>query len=104
MPNFHSASYRLEGQGASGIFHNHVVEPIGGCSVSRYCRDNRRNVDIPSHKVVQEYARSYGGVNRKDHDTSDWTTSIRTKQFYLRIFFWLLDATIDCMYGIACNF
>ena len=83
------------------FLHNHVVEPIGVCSVSRFCRDNRQRIEIPSHPVVHEYASNYGGVDRKDRDTSDWTTSIRTTRFYLRIFFWLLDATIHLMYNIV---
>jgi hypothetical protein len=51
--------------------------------------------------VVEEYAQNYGGVDRKDRDSSDWTTSVRTQRFYLRIFFWLLDATIHLMYNIV---
>jgi hypothetical protein len=51
--------------------------------------------------VVEDYAQNYGGVDRKDRDSSDWTTSVRTNRFYLRIFFWLLDATIHLMYNIV---
>jgi len=83
------------------FLHNNIVEPLGDCSVPRYSREARRRVDIPTHKVVEDYADKYGGVDRKDRDTSDWTISVRTNRFYLRIFFWQFDATIHLMYNVA---
>lgn len=70
------------------VEHNQILEPFGRCSVSRCCYGTRCNVDIPSHHDVwykSTYARKYGGVDRKDRDSSDWATSTRTKQFYLRL-------------------
>ena len=43
------------------------------------------------------------GVDRKDRDTADWTVSLKTNRYYLRIFFWLFDAVIHCCYVCACQ-
>jgi hypothetical protein len=50
---------------------------------------------------VTVWCQNYVGVDRKDRDRSDWTTSVRINRFYLRIFFWLLDATGHLMYNIV---
>jgi len=84
-----------------GFLHNHIVEPIGNWVVPRYDKSKRRRVEIPSHLVSKDYGENYGGVDRNDRDASDYTVSVRTNRFYLRIFFWLFDATIHLMYNIA---
>ena len=43
------------------------------------------------------------GVDRKDRDTADWTVSLGTKRYYLRIFFWVFNAIIHCCYICACQ-
>jgi hypothetical protein len=41
------------------------------------------------------------GVDHKDRDTADWTISVKTNRFYMRIFFWLLDdGVLHAMYTI----
>ena len=84
-----------------GFVHNECVEPIGQDFVLRYSPVARERLPVPSVAVVKKYAEDYNGVDRKDRDTSDWTVSVRTNRFYLRIFFWQLDASIHLMYNIA---
>jgi hypothetical protein len=40
------------------------------------------------------------GVDHKDRDTADWTISVKTNWFYMRIFFWLTDGVLHAMYTI----
>ena len=84
-----------------GFVHNECVEPIGQDFVLRYSPVVRERLPVPSVQVVKKYATEYNGVDRKDRDTSDWTVSVRTNRYYLRIFFWQLDASIHMMYNIA---
>ena len=84
-----------------GIVHNKHVEPFGTHSVKRYSKDSRKREEIPSAKVVSDYGKNYSAVDRIDRDTSDWTVSVQTNRFYLRIEFWLLDTTIHLMYHVA---
>jgi hypothetical protein len=66
------------------------------CSPTR-----RRRSSIPAPPVIQEYSDNMGGVDMKDRDSSDYSTSIRTNPYYLRIFFWILDGAIHAMYRIV---
>ena len=41
------------------------------------------------------------GVDHKDRDTADWTVSLKSNRFYLRIFYWLLDSVLHAMYTVV---
>ena len=43
-----------------------------------------------------------GAVDRNDRDSADYSTSIRTNRYYLRIFCWALDRVIHCLYHVVC--
>ena len=44
------------------------------------------------------------GVDRKDRDTADWTVSLKSPRFYLRIFYWTLDGVIHAMFCVMKDF
>jgi hypothetical protein len=37
-------------------------------------------------------------VDRKDRDTSDWTISVKSNRWYLRLYHWMFDAAIHSSY------
>ena len=43
-------------------------------------------------------------MDRNDRDSADYTCSILTNRWYLRIFFWLLDRAIFAMYIVLVNY
>ena len=57
---------------------------------------------FPAPMAQQDYIEKYNAVDRNDQDSANWSTSIRTNRYYLRIFFWLLDRVIHCCYVIVC--
>jgi hypothetical protein len=42
------------------------------------------------------------GVDHKDRDTADWTVSLKSNWWYLRIFYWLVDGIPLAAYSIVC--
>jgi hypothetical protein len=42
------------------------------------------------------------GVNHKDRDTADWSISLKSNWWYLRIFYWLVDGILHAAYHIVC--
>jgi hypothetical protein len=46
--------------------------------------------------------RYFNAVDRNDRDSADYSTSVRTSRYYLRIFFWVLDRVVHSMYVIVC--
>jgi len=73
-------------------------------SVLHYSPAHRYRIPIDAPAVIAEYTANMGGVDWKDRDSSDNSTSIRTTRYYLRIFFWILDSIIHAIYIIVCNY
>ena len=83
---------------------NHMVQPATeDDEVERYDSRARADVPIPCHPITQDYQAHMNGVDRKDRAVADWTMSIRTARYYLRIFFWAVDTSIHCMFVITCE-
>ena len=49
---------------------------------------------------TSDYSYHMNGVDHKDRDTADWTVSLKSNWFYLRIFYWLFDGVLHAMYSI----
>ena len=69
-----------------GYLHSHKVEPNNKTTVEQYDSPWRRNKTIKAPPVSPEYSLFMNGVGRKDPDTADWTISLQTNHYYLRIF------------------
>jgi hypothetical protein len=83
-----------------GFLHNHLVKQNSNEEVLRWDSVTRRRKQIPSHAITKDYALHMNGVDHKDRDTADWTVSVKTNRFYMRIFFWLIDGVLHAMYTI----
>jgi hypothetical protein len=83
------------------ILHNHLVAPAGEHTVRRYMNSKRQRVDVASPPIIPEYSNFMNGVDHKDRDTADYTISIRSNRYYLRIFFWVFDSIIHAMFLIV---
>ncbi|KAJ8927369.1 hypothetical protein NQ314_020144 [Rhamnusium bicolor] len=60
------------------------------------CFDKKENksIDIPCPKLVKEYNRHMGGVDLIDGLIGRYKIRMRTKKWYLRLFYHLVDVTI----------
>ena len=87
-----------------GYLHTHKVEPTTeSTKVRRYSKSDREHSEINAPPVSSDYSKYMNGVDRMDRDNADWSVSIRTDRWYLRIFFWLLDCVVFGTYLVATN-
>ena len=84
-----------------GFLHNHLVSSNADQMVKRWCPRRKKKKKISSHQVTADYAYHMNGVDHKDRDTADWTVSLNSNRFYLRIFYWLLDSVLHAMYVVV---
>ena len=86
-----------------GMLHNFAVHSPsqGEHFVKRWSPSKKAKKDVESPSAVPVYANHYNGVDRKDRDTADWTVSLKSSRWYMRIFYWILDSVIHSMFVIA---
>jgi hypothetical protein len=55
---------------------------------------NKKEVDSP--RVISSFVLTYNGMeDRKDSgDTYDWTISVKSHRWYLKLYYWMVDAAI----------
>lgn len=70
----------------------HSVNPIGSCR--RYDRKNKTFIDVPRPSLVKVYNSSMGGVDRADQLLSFYRNELKSKKWYKRIIFHLLDLAV----------
>jgi hypothetical protein len=78
------------------------VQPTKDYFVKQYVKNKAHRVSISSHKIVSDYSKHMNGVDHKDQDTADWTVSLKSNGWYLRIFYWLVDGILHATYCILC--
>lgn len=85
-----------------GFLHNYLVQPMSeGFHVLRFSPRSRKRKPVRSPEVGGEYSLHMNGVDNKDRDTADWTVSLKSGRFYMRIFYWVFDGVLHGMYVIV---
>jgi hypothetical protein len=84
-----------------GFLHNNLVQPTKDYFVKRYVKSQQKRQKISSHEIVSDYSKYMSGVDHKDRDTADWTVSLKSNRWYLRIFYWLIDGVLHAAYRIV---
>ena len=70
--------------------------------VRRHSKEKRTRDILTAPNAQKNYANNYNGVDRNDRDSADWSTTIRTTRYYLRIFCWALDRVVHTCYVVVC--
>ena len=65
-----------------------------GMTVKRHTKKRERRDTIDAPRAQQDYSQFFNAVDRNDRDSSDYSTTIRTNRYYLRIFCWALDSVL----------
>ena len=86
-----------------GYLHSHhvVPDPEKVNTVKRFSPRLKKKREIPSPLVGIDYSKHMNGVDRADRDTADYTVSLRSARYYLRIFYWLLDGVVHSMFIVT---
>jgi hypothetical protein len=78
------------------------VEQSDGMSVQRHVRGKWTRDTISAPQAQADYISNYNAVDRNDWDNADYSMTIHTNQYYLRIFCWALDRVIHTAYVVVC--
>ena len=69
------------------FLHTSEVGASSGHFVTRRTKGKKDHSILPAPKAQLDYAKHFNAVDKNDRDSSDFTTSIRTNRWYLRVFF-----------------
>ena len=83
------------------FLHTTAVGNSRGNSVRRHTKGRRGRIKIAAPQDQEEYADNYNAVDRNDRDSADWSTTIKTVRYFLRIFTWGLDRVDHLVYQIV---
>ena len=78
-----------------GVIHNHMVQPAGDHTVKRWSKVKKKKLEIPSHGVITDFSKNMNAVDRNNRATADYSISVRTNRFYMRLFFWTVDGVLN---------
>jgi hypothetical protein len=81
--------------------HTTDIGASSGHFVRRSIRGVHGRTTLKAPLAQQNYAENLNAVDRNDRDSSDYTTSIRTNRWYLRVLFWLFDRADHILYVIV---
>jgi hypothetical protein len=82
----------------------HTFKVCGNDTTARrYRRGQRDREEIKAPEVQEDYSKYFNAVDISDKDSAIYSTSIRSKRWYLRIFFWVLDRVIFSCYIVVCT-
>ena len=68
---------------------NNRIGATDGLTVKRRIRGQREQVTIREPQAHADYVQSMNGVDRNDRDSADYSTSIQTNRYYLRIWLYM---------------
>uniref|UniRef100_A0A8C5WHF7 Sp3 transcription factor n=2 Tax=Tetrapoda TaxID=32523 RepID=A0A8C5WHF7_9ANUR len=68
------------------------TEPMGSCR--RFDQKNKQHITVARPLIVQEYNNTVGGTDKTDMFLSLYRTFIKTRKWYLRLVFHLLDICV----------
>ena len=81
--------------------HTNVVGPSSGLTVMRHLKGKKRRVELKGTNAQRDYSKHFNAVDRNDRDSSDYSVTLRTIRWYLRIFFWVLDRVVFSCYLVV---
>ncbi len=84
------------------FIHTNQVRATYQHTVQRSVKGKRRQVTLSAPQCQHDYAENFNAVDRNDRDSADYTASIRTSRWYLRLFCWLLDRVVHMTFVIVC--
>ncbi len=82
--------------------HTNNIGASSNLTVKRHVRGKKQRCTLQAPAAQKDYALHFNAVDRNDRDSSDYTTSIRTNRWYLRLFFWVLDRVVHVLFVIVC--
>ena len=83
------------------FLHSHKVGVSPPDTVARHVKGKRSREVFPAPQAQVEYVKYFNAVDKNDRDSADYSTSIRTNRYYLRIFCWSFDRVLHALYVVV---
>jgi hypothetical protein len=80
-----------------GVLHNWLVGPPGETKTFCYNQEMRQREPVMTHPIIPDYIRHMRGVDRFDQSRNDYNISQKSNGWYLRIFYWHVNAALENM-------
>ena len=77
------------------------VGSISGLSLLRHVKGKPVRIYINGPRVRQDYTKYFNATNRNDRDSADYSTSIRTNIYYIRILCWVFDCVVHTCFAVV---
>lgn len=87
-----------------GFLHSAQVTTSDNHSVQRWSRTEKKKVDVVSPPVTWEYSDCMGDFDMNDGDGANYSISIRSTRWYLRLFCWTLERAIHANFQLTVVF
>ena len=82
--------------------HTHLVEGNeAGDTTLRHVKGRKERLELECPPVVKDYSLNMNGVDKADRDGRDNSVTIRTNRWYLRIWFWVMERVVHCVYVVV---
>ena len=85
------------------FLHTNTIGRTKDNHVRRHIRGQRDRNVIRAPLSQATYVEWFNAVDRNDRDSADYSTTIRTNRYYIRILCWALDRVLHACYVIVCE-
>ena len=72
-----------------------------GLTVKRHTKKRARRDTLAAPRAQRDYVTFFNAVDRNDRDSADYSTTIKTMRYYLRIFCWVLDRVVHTIFVVV---
>ena len=93
--------HNMEGQETSFSLSTNRVGASSGLTVRRHSKKKRRRETLAAPRAQRDYVNFFSAVDRNDRDSADYSTTIKTTRYYLRIFCWMLDRVVHTLFVVV---
>ena len=77
------------------------VGASSGLTVRRHSKKKRRRETLAAPRAQRDYVNFFSAVDRNDRDSADYSTTIKTTRYYLRICCWMLDRVVHTLFVVV---
>jgi hypothetical protein len=69
-----------------------------GLTVKRHTKRRAQRETLAAPRAQRDYVNYFNAVDRNDRDSADYSTTIKTCRYYIRIFCWILDRVVHTIF------
>ena len=79
----------------SAYIASNAISSSLSASVCHCCKEQQKSVKVDQPCLINLYSKNMGGVDRCDHNTSNYCISMRSKKWWWALFAWIPDMVVQ---------